>query len=222
MTRFSVVLAGLFLVMSIGVVGCGEIGPSPDGGAPAMEIKTYSLDDLPAVGSMMPPLDDGRIQVAPPEGWDILTRRESYIAAFSVSKTGGPPRIILTAEDALSDGIQNVTPDNVKAYATEQANLLSKKQLVEPVKPMVLGNNAWARHVVAATFKTSDGEVQTLTTVVNGRTYTLKLQVYAGSIPKYRDPAYAVAAAIEFVNRRAPATEVPAAEEPATEDTPTE
>ncbi len=147
-----------------------------------------------------------------------MSRRESYVVAFSEDDSSHPPRVILKAEDAVASDIQNVTPDNIVAYATQQKNLLSEKTLTEQVKPMVLGNNAWARHVVEATYKGSSAiEIQILTTVVSGRVYTLRLEVYEGDIPKYRDLAYAIAATLEFTGRSAPVADPAPSEEPPTE-----
>jgi hypothetical protein len=63
---------------------------------------------------------------------------------------------------------------------------------------MVIGKNAFARYVKGAKINNLPAEVQVLSTVRGGRGYNVELRVRPEELKKYRDEAYAVAAALEF------------------------
>jgi hypothetical protein len=80
-------------------------------------------------------------------------------------------------------------------------------KFVETPKALVIGDNAYSRHVTEA--KTKSGRVverQVLETVSSGRRYAIILEVFRGQLvsedPKVvsnRDLAYAVAAGVKYV-----------------------
>src|SRR5690606_33960808 len=90
-----------------------------------------------------------------------------------------------------------------------------EKKLLETPKPMVIGDNAYARYVGKANKASRLVARQVLETVFDGRRYTITLETFDANLLKHRDLAYAVAAAVEFTRPgEAPAatTETPAPE----------
>ena len=214
--------------------GCGgetaeKAGPADEAEAATSEtstsgVKEISADGLPTLADPLPRLDGGRIEVAAPEGWKPLPRDNAHLARFIVQKNDANnlPRILVTAADAGAlPG--PVTSDNVVEFAAAiAAELGEKKGLEEPAKPIIIGDNAFARYVTQARTK-SGREVkrQILETVQAGRRYTLTLEVYNQVDKKNRDLAYAVAAGLKFSGSATPAPAAPKEEAPKEDQTET-
>jgi hypothetical protein len=61
--------------------GCG--GPAGStSGAGGDGLQRFDSASLPAVGEAFGPLDDGRLKVAPPDGWQIAPRSSKYLVRF--------------------------------------------------------------------------------------------------------------------------------------------
>lgn len=202
--------AGAYLVLVLAVcLGCGG-GEEPSKSdarntsdetpaeAPADgAIKKISTSKLPPLGDALPALDGGRVdQLAPPKGWDLLPRDNKYVARFATKKTNPNdlPRILVTVEPA-SDFTDDVTGDNVAEFAQ---SLADDKKYLESPKPMLIGDNAYARYVTQAKKGSRTVERQFLETVFDGRRYAVVLEVFAEDLLKNRDLAYAVAAGIKY------------------------
>lgn len=161
-------------------------------------------------------LDDGRIEVGTPSGWEFRPREKDYVIWFT--KTGGGliPQIIVTAADANGDFGDTLTEDKVVEFAAAIEKQLADegktlgKGLVEPVRPMIIGDRPCARYVTRAKVKLAPTdiptvEIQVLVTILNGRKYTVELRVrdeddppdgMADELKAERDAAYAVLAGI--------------------------
>lgn len=166
-------------------------------------VKKVAVRGLPKLGTALSTLDNGRLEnVTPPLGWETLAASEPVLARFAPTKDAtDPPQITFTAENIPGNFTNDVTGENVAAFAKALAAEKKETALVEPVKPMVLGPNAFARYVTAGKHGELDTELQHLVTQYAGRRYTLVLEVWAGEeeLLRHRDQAYAVAAGIEFV-----------------------
>lgn len=221
---------GLIVVASLSLVGCGSADPAPDGqdGAPetvvedpAEEtggIKKVSAAKLPALGDPLPPLDGGRVtELAPPKNWEPLGRDNKHVARFTTDKKNPNdlPRIMITAQDAAGF-TEDVTAENVADFAASVAG--EDKKFLEDPKPILIGDNAYARYVTSAKKGSRIVERQVLETVFDGRRYAIALEVYSENLTKSRDHAYAVAAAVKYVKSggAAPAP-MPSVEAPAEE-----
>jgi hypothetical protein len=193
------------------VVGCAKRTDQPATvPAPAEEtpIKHRDLAGLPPVGDHLPPLDEGRIEVAPPAEWNVI-RSPKTLVVFAKGKANELPRIVVTADAAPADSPPEVTEANAWSIAAERDKRLrgAKKLVEEPGLPIVLGETVFIRHVRRAEMAHSPVAVQSLETLRAGRRYTVELIAeidapraadYHESLTKWRDFAYAVAANIKF------------------------
>jgi hypothetical protein len=231
---------GLLLFTSF-LAGCG--GPTdsaqPAGNAkPAAKrqdaaLKTYAAADLPAVEEPLPPLDDGTVLLSPPKGWRRLPRDSKYLLRLvKGAEENSLPRITVTAEPA-PENMADVTEENAAEFAAlmeELSAAVQGRKLLEPERPIVLGDYVWSRHVRqlrARGSKTGLAVVQSLTTARGGRIYTLELTVsaagesstdFAAAVRAHRDEAYALAANWKFLG--AAAEPAPASGENAADEAP--
>jgi hypothetical protein len=172
----------------------------------------------------MPLLDDGKLELAPPAGWNLLSRDSRYLARFAKGKQHELPRISVTAGDTPDSSIAQLTPENFEQLADIlMKQMRSEKKLVEePCRPIYLGDTLYLRHVRRAKLSGDWVVLQSLQTVHGGRLYTVELvceidspraEDYEASLKKHRDEGYAVAANLRFVGdspaetSRPPATE---------------
>jgi len=232
-------LALLFVLTGLLTVGCGsgeqgtagKNGDANEGGEQVDEggsssIKRRERDSLPAVEAYLPPLDEGRVQVAPPEGWRPIARDAKYLARFVKGDAAELPRIAVTAADSPSPEVTNVTEENVEELIgpLTAKSKEGKKKPVEPVRPIILGDQVFARHVRMARYNDEPCAIASLQTVRDGRLYSVELYVKAGSdgseypkfLKQHQDAAYAVAANLKFGDDPQPAP-VPTEEKPAEE-----
>lgn len=195
--------------------------------------KVRALDDLPAIGDYLPPLDEGRVEVAPPEGWKPLSRRSSYLAAFVAGNPSDLPRIVVTTGEPPAADLGDTTDENAGALAAAldaQLRQDATKVVPEPCLPIVLGERAFVRHVRLARLSGDPAVIQSLQTVAGGRLYTVELicnvnaadgREYMKSLKEHRDQGYAVAAHLKFGDP-APPVEPPPAEAAPVEAVPPE
>lgn len=195
--------------------GCG----SSDGSAENTAGKTPPQSSLPKLGEPLPPLDDGRLLIAPPAKWERVPRGNNYLAAFAQRKTDPYPRIIVTVEDF--EPIHNASASNLDDYVKQvEADLQDQAQrkkeagsgdgkvkLIEPVKPLsVAGKFHGVQYARRA--KTKDGDIfeqYYVETVKKGRRYILELRDLAETAARYKPQLYAVAGGMEFPQGETPA-----------------
>jgi hypothetical protein len=210
--------------------GCGDSGSSDPGvveEAPSEEgIKRRSASNLPKAGDFLPVLDDGKVELAPPDGWNLLSRDARYLARFAKGKQHELPRISIMAGDSPESSITELTPDNYEKLAQVLMTQMQgeKKRIEEPCRPIYLGDRLYLRHVRIAKLSSDNVVLQSLQTVHGGRLYTIELvceidapraEEYEASLKKHRDEGYTVGANLRFVGD-APATESPAEATPFT------
>ena len=234
-------LAVLFLLTCLLGAGCGgkDSGENVGNGDDVEQvddgsgsIKRRDLESLPAVDAYLPPLDDGRVRLAPPTGWRPLARDTKYLARFVQGEATQLPRIAVTASDSPSPEVTNATEDNIEeliAPLTAKSKE-GKRKPIEPVRPIILGDQVFARHVRIARYNDEPCAIVSLQTVHDGRMYTVELYVKAGSdgseyakfLKQHQDDAYAVAANLKFGDDPVPAPVAPPAEEKPAEEKPAE
>jgi hypothetical protein len=200
------------------VAGCSRPVAKNDGGAAddAATIRRREIASLPEIGDYGPPIDGGRLEAAPPAGWNVLPRGRTYLMGFAKGKPSELPRIIINAGDPPPESPPSLTEDNVTQFAERRdaelraASQKGAKKINEYNLPLILGNLVYVRHVRQATLGGTPCVVQSLETVQNGRLYTVELiaeidaarsEDYEPSLTKWRDYGYAVAANLKFVQR---------------------
>ncbi len=155
-------------------------------------------------------LDQGRLQIPTPEGWD-LRRNPEYLL---VCHRGNYPRIYVSAEHDAA--FTNVTPANVTAYAEAATKRLKDKQLAVPVRPVQVGNFLGVCYGWEATSKGKRLMRFFLVTTRGQRRYTVELRCLEATYDGYRDTALAVVAAMQLREQTPPAApEKPSEDEPA-------
>ena len=233
--RFCQALAAWAVVL-LTLSGCGD-GDGPSTSSTKSEqpgessIKRRTADSLKPIGEYLPPLDDAKIQVAPPAEWKLMPRDARYLARFVKGKASELPRITITAWDTPLLEVSDLDESNAALLAAHLVKEMKrdKKTVVELPKPIILGDTVFVRHVRRAKLPSGDNVVvQGLDTIRAGRIYTIELianidapraEQYEASLTKWRDYAYAVAANLKFGSDSAPpATESPPA--PSTETPP--
>jgi hypothetical protein len=201
-------LIGLVL-LAAGCGGCG--GSSPEA---AGDLKHREIASLPAVGDYLPPIDDGRLAVAPPADWSVLPRGRTYLLGLARGKPTELPRILVNAEEPPPESPEELTEENAAAFAElqdaelQQVAKQGKKKVHEYHLPIVLGETAFVRHVRQASLGAGTPcIVQSLQTIRGGRLYTVELLVqidaaqaneYGQALTEARDYGYAVAAHLKF------------------------
>lgn len=185
-------------------------------------IKRRTVDDLPEVAEYGPPLDDSRLEVAPPIGWSALPSSNLFLAGYSKEKTEELPKIHVTVAPSPVGNMATLHEEDADEVAqTLEAELKAenpKRRIEEPCKPIILGDTVFIRHVRLAKLKGTPCVIQSLQTIQHGRLYGVDLIVavegrdplkYESSLTKYRDYGYAVAANLKF--RTPPSAASPAA-----------
>lgn len=221
----------LFVLVSISVLlGCGGAASStPENAVEEPSIKRVAAEKLPPLAEYLPDQDDGRLQIAPPKGWHILGRSKQSLGSFSKGPGSPLPFLSVTASEPVIPGFDNVTEENVDAFAEAlQASFEAKhgekldKNISEYTRPMILGETPYARYVKNAVKSGAQVEVQVLATIQGGRMYNVELQVVKGTIKNDRDSGYAVAAGLKFKKAAAPQDPAEKAEEKPAEKKETE
>ena len=195
------------------VAGCTPTAPPPGREEPT----TITPSKLPELGGYMPPLDDDRIEVAPPQGWHIPSASSKYIVRFQLDPQTKYPSIIITGEDY--ERIFNVSKENVEEFARQ----IKSAESVSTVKPFEMGKFIGVTYGKRAKEKQTINKILErlfLETVVAGRKYSIELRTRERSLTEAQPYLFAVANGIKFLKAE-PAGEEPGAEEvPGTEEGP--
>ncbi len=225
--RKLIAVASLAALMTTGCTGSSTPGtPATSGGSPSVATPTAGRpadttaksgpaqpgtakgvirvpQDKLAIGDYMPPLDDDRVEIAKPQGWQALPRDSAYLTRFFQTNRNGLPRIEITVEPRTYGEIESVTADNVEQFAKLVAKDLGDLELIENVLPLQIGETACARYVGRVDLKLAAGQTinaerQRLLVLQGGRLYTIDLLVLPNTLRQSRDAAYAVCASLRF------------------------
>ena len=224
-------LTAIAVLVSCGNLSCsrpqssnGAESPSSDDQELDPEIKRYTAAELPAVGQPLIPLDQGRVQFAPPDNWSVLPRDSRYLARFV--KGEGPnslPRITITAMGAPEE-TRDVTEENAALFAAQmqaKSEAQMGRRILESCRPVTLGTRIWSRHVRYVELNRQSCVLQSLETARDGRLYAIELIVqsdgktnedFAKAILAHRNEAYAVAANWKFLKELSEPAETAVAE----------
>jgi len=164
--------------------------------------------ELPRLGDYLPPLDRGRIEIAPPAGWHVPPRDNRFVARFTKSRGRSYPSIILRAEDAPET--PDVTKEDVETFAAWLEKELDSKgdpQGNGPtrVTPVRTGGFVGAMYrkqgSTRVDIKTIVLDRLLMETVVGRRKYLLELRASEGTLEEYRPALLAVAGGMKFLDR---------------------
>lgn len=175
------------------------------------------------VDAYLPPLDDGRIEVASPTGWRPMPRDSKYLVRFYKQDRNSLPRLSVTVEEEAVGGISDATEENITDVVRVLGEELAAKEtaLVEPVVPMVIGGIPCARYVSNLKLKLATNTIlaerQTLVVVRGGRRYVIDLLVLPNRLLQGKDAAYAVCAGLRFLEAAASPEPAATPETPAAE-----
>lgn len=212
---FSVGCLAAWAALVMTLPGCGSSSGGSAGSAKSAAATKAApkTPALPKLGEYLPPLDENRVEIAPPAGWQVPPRDSRWLAHFQEKTSSKYPAIIVTAADYGSDF--TVTGKN----ANEFAKKVAEEQDLSTVKPVEIGRFVGAIYRTRAKQKTGISVVLDrlfLETVVNGRKYIVELRTRDGSLLEYQPYLYAVAAGMKFGSE----PEAVASVEPATEEKP--
>lgn len=206
------------------LAGCGPAaegpGASSSSSASGLTVAVNTLPKLgpyvPALDKEIPGLDDNRLKVAPPKGWEVPSRTEQAIIWFKGSPKDDYPQIKVTAGDF--ETVLNVTQDTADQFAKAIAAELQKSGgAKKTVTPIHIGDFHGASYrgfgKIKTQFKDVDVERLIVETVVDGRKYAFELRSYEGDMEKYSPQLYAVVHGAKF--RRGGSGETASTEKPA-------
>jgi hypothetical protein len=205
-------------ILFAGGCGGGTQAPATKGTAKQAE-TTRSQSDLPALDVYLPPLDDGRVEVAGPKGWYYSPRSAKYV--FRVQRTAkeGLPLIEMIATDWSTPA--QLDAKNVSEFIRELAT--AQKKDPKSYQPMEIAGRTWVAYRRRAREPGRVGhvmEILALDTVVNGRRYTLRLACDPRELERWEPYLRAVAGGVRFQSVGEPllaadtTRETPASEKP--------
>jgi len=178
--------------------GCGGPAEAPVSTRP----KTVKLQQLPELGDPIGPLDSGRLEAAPPQGWLLPPRSSEYIVRFKASPQTSYPTILVTAEDY--EPVFNCSEDNVDEFARMVADHFDETgqsgKLAEEIAPLQVGRRWGISYARRAKVKRMIVDRLFFETVVSGRKYSFELRTLKGSLPKFRPYLLAVVAGAKFLD----------------------
>lgn len=220
---------GLVLLLCGDLAGCGDGDrgaasvPETDTAANEPGIKRRTSADLPPLAEYLPSVDDGKIEIAGPEGWILLPGTSKYLASWAPDKERAYPRVSVAADDSPLPVLGDLTEENAQQFVQifDEPYKTKRASLPEAARPILLGESLYIRQVRLVSLARKKLALQWLGTVRGGRLYTVELfcevdaakgDDYEGPLKAARDFGYAVAASL-----RAPiASEKPASDGPAT------
>jgi hypothetical protein len=216
-----------FVLLTSGVVlllaGCGPSGstgnrPASSGGGSATS-QDGGIEQL--IGEYMPPLEGGKLEIAPPKGWNFSRAGNEYLVGFhpSSSSLSDLPRILVSVEASPFAGVDELQAANTKQVVQAVQATLASDQLKSPAAAVTLGGRTWIEHVGLGKSRNALVARQVLQTVVGGRLYKIRLEVFDRHFDNQRKAGYAVAASAKFNTSPSPLGSdlepaVPAAELP--------
>jgi hypothetical protein len=223
-------LRWLLLIAIVTCAACSRgAAPGLAGASGRLKIEHREVASLREIGAFLPPVDEGRLQAAPPAGWNVLPRGKSYLIGFAKGKPSELPRIVINTGDPPEGAPSKLSEDNAADFAATENNVLraaakaGQKKVAEYVRPIVLGEIVYVQHVRHAQLGHTPCIILSLVTIHDGRLYTVELisdidaprpEEYDRSLAKWRGDAYAVAAHLRFAPSGEKLDSLPAKDEP--------
>ena len=195
MRSCTVQLFGLFAAGCL-IAGCsppnaGDTTGAPTGNASSTAPDGVDFEDATqwrrvvndhALADYLPPLDDGRVELAPPADWRPLPRSDQYVVRFVKSPARPMPRIVVTREEFECEPTES--PET--AILELRRELLdSDRQWTYEPEPFWMGRRACLVYSTKAVSSGAPVEIIGVETLLDGRRYRFELQSY----PEFQDPS---------------------------------
>jgi hypothetical protein len=183
------------------LAGCGSSRPAPEQQTGLEEgASAFTAEFEQLIGEYMPPLEDGRLEIAPPKDWSFSRAGAEHLVGFHpVNATlNDLPRILISAAPSPFDGVDELSATNAQQVVQAIQATLASDQLKSPAAAVALGGRTWIEYVGLAKSRGSLVARQTLQTVVDGRLYQVRLEVLDRHFANQRQAGYAVAASARF------------------------
>lgn len=194
--RFCAFIGGVLVAATL--IGCNG-SSSGDGSSSSGDLPNSAAGPLPALGDYMPPLDEGRLEIAPPDGWIIPPRSSKWLVRFQGDPVAPYPSIIVTATDNAE--FKTVGKSNVAKFVAAVARRLESEGRSTTVETIRLDDVYGATYHRRARVKNGMDDILErvfVETVVDGRQYTVELRTHAGRLDMDRLCLYAVVAGLKF------------------------
>ena len=185
------------------LAGCGPV----DAPAPTEERSPVAPDSPAAhdveerIGTYMPPLEGGSLEIAAPKGWAWVRPGHPYLVAFTPARASinDLPRILMSTEASPYPGFEDVTPEDADRFQQAVQTALGGPGATEkPPTVVVLGGKRWVEYQTLRRSRDRLVSCLVLETVANGRWYQVRLEALQRQLAQNRPDAYAVAASCRF------------------------
>jgi len=170
--------------------------------APARIVVRSEEELACGIGNYMPPITDLGLEIAVPQGWTWLPRREDYVVRFvkEGNRDNDLPRILVEVRDSQFMDLRRVTEDNVDEFVDKIKPLLPADEVVPgSITPAVLSGKGFPRYSLSGIEGKANVQREFLETVAGDRRYVVCLEVFKGMLYDVdRDALYAVGMSMTF------------------------
>jgi|GEM_PF-844341 len=159
----------------VGAIGCQK--PAAQGDPKTTDVPRLVSGRLPELGDYLPPLDEGRLELAPPKDWAVAPRSNRYIVRFQADTNSTYPSVLVVG--STSERFKAVTAENLEAFAKAVAAELESAGAKTTVKMGRIGNLIGVTYTRRARVKDDFGGIVErlfFDTVVAGRRYQFELR----------------------------------------------
>jgi hypothetical protein len=181
------------------LAGCGSGGPSEPPAESTDGSATFEYSQL--IDAYMPPLEGGRLEVAPPKDWVFSKAGSEYLVGFHPpgSTLNDLPRVLISVQASPYENVQDLTPTNAPPVVQSISESLSDDQIKSPPTLVGLGGRTWIEFVGRGRSRGTLVARQNLQTIVDGRLFQVRLEVADTQFDHHRHQGYAVAATAKFL-----------------------
>lgn len=200
MSRFRLLPSSLAWVLLLcWLAGCGAGGPSEPLAESADASTTFDYSQL--VDAYMPPLEGGRLELAPPKDWVFSKAGSAYLVGFHPSgrTLNDLPRILISLQPSPYEDVQDLHPTNAPPVVQSIKESIPVDQLKNQPSMVGLGGRTWIEYVGLGRSRGRLVARQNLQTIVEGRLLQVRLEVADTQFDQHRHQGYAVAAAARFL-----------------------
>ncbi|MGQ9913641.1 MAG: hypothetical protein ACUVQQ_04740 [Thermogutta sp.] len=160
--------------------GCSKPSQAKSDSVAAASVPDLAQPDMPPLGDYLPPLDDGRLEMAPPKDWAVSPRSAKFVVRFKSDPSAPYPSVVVTAEDCSQ--FRGVTEKNVQQYLKFVAAEMEAAGRGGTVRPGRIGQMVGVVYQRRVKVKDSLGTILDqlyFDTVLGGRRY--RFQLWANS-----------------------------------------